>query len=98
MLVKDVVVEPSIADCKAGKFASIPVAIPTALNGSLDQPVLQKLFVEKLSVAAEVSDQVADLGPDSSVFMLDEHIQIVVKVRIVDRLIEVLGNASQLGH
>lgn len=40
MLIKDVVVETSIADCKAGKFASIPIAISTALNGSLDQSVL----------------------------------------------------------
>jgi hypothetical protein len=49
-------------------------------------------------VAAEVSDQVANLSPNPGVFMLDKHIEIVVKVRIVDRLIEVLGNASQLRY
>jgi len=49
-------------------------------------------------VAAEVSDQVANLSPNSGVFMLDKHIQIIVKVGIVDRLIEVLGNASQLRY
>lgn len=82
--------EPSIADCKAGKLASIPIAILATIYRSLDEPMLQKLLIEELSVAAEVSDKVANFSSDSSVLMLDKHIEVIVKVRVVDRLVKVL--------
>lgn len=98
VLIENIVVEPSIADCKAGKLSSIPIAILATIYRSLDEPMLQKLLIEELSVAAEVSDKVANFSSDPSVLMLDKHVEVVIKVRVVDRLVKVFGDASQLGH
>lgn len=97
MVVQDVVVESCIADSKARKLPGVPITIPTALNRSLDKPMLQKLLIEELGVPAQVANKVADLRTDARVVVLDQHIQIAVDIRIVDRLVEVFAYPSQLG-
>jgi len=82
--------ETCIANCKTCKLPGVAVAIPAALNSSLNESMLKELLIEELGVATKVTDQVTDFGPNASVFMLDQHIQVVVNVRVMDCLIEVL--------
>jgi len=88
MLVQDLVMEPGIADCEAGKLPRVPIRVLAARDGSLDQAVLEELLVEISRVSAQVSNQVAYLGPDSSIFMADQRVQVNIDVCIVDWLVE----------
>ena len=80
--------ETSIADCEAGKLSSVSIRVLTAGDRSLDQPVLEKLFVEVASVTAQVSNQVADLRTDSGILVADQTNQLSVDIGIVDWLIK----------
>ena len=82
--------ETCIANCKTCKLPGVAVAIPAALNSSLNESMLKELLIEELGVATKVTDQVTDFGPNASVFMLDQLIQVFVNVRVMDCLIEVL--------
>mgnify|MGYP002809575301 CR=1 FL=1 len=97
MLIQDIVVEASITDGEAGELAGVAIGVLAAGDSRLDQTVLEKLFVEVASVSAEVSDEVADLGTDSGVFVADQRVQVDVDVCIVDGLIELLGDPGELG-
>ena len=88
MLVEHFVVETSVSDCKACKFPRITIWISATFNGSRNQAVLKQFLVEEAGVAAEVSNQVAYLGPDAGVLMLDQVLQVGVDVRVVDWIIE----------
>lgn len=52
MLVQDLVMESSISNCKTSKLPGVTVGILTAGYGSLNQSVLQELFVEVTCVSA----------------------------------------------
>jgi len=96
MLVKHIVVESSIAYCKASKFAGIAVNVAATLNRSSYQAVLKQLLVEEASVTAEIANQIAYFGTDVGVGMSDQHLQIVVNVCVVDWLVEILVDSGQL--
>ena len=96
VLVQDFVVEASVSNCKAGKLPCVPVRVLTACNRSLDQAVLQELFIEVASVPAEVTNQVAHFGPNTSIFMANERVQVHVDVGVMDRFIELFRDSCQL--
>ncbi len=43
--------EPCITDCKACKFPSVAVTVPTAFYSCLDKSMLEELLVEELGMA-----------------------------------------------
>ena len=97
MLIKHIIMEASISHSKACKLASVPIRVLAASNCSFNQSVLKQLLVEEASMSAKVSYQVADLGTDTSIFMGDEVIQISINICVVNRIVEVLGDSSELG-
>jgi hypothetical protein len=67
MFVKHIIVEASIAHCKASKLSGIPIWVTTALDSSRNQPEFQKFLVEEAGVSAQISNQVAYFGADVSI-------------------------------
>lgn len=96
VLVKHIIVEASITNGKAGELTRVPVGIPAALNRRRNQPKLKQFFIEEASMAAKVSNQVANLGANIRISMRNQDLQVVVNVRIVDRLVEVLVDSGEL--
>lgn len=96
VLIKNVVVEASIAHCKASKLPRVLVRILAALDRCGNQAMLQQLFVEETSVTAQVTNQVANLGANAGVRVLNQCLDVVINVRVVNRLIEILIDTSQL--
>ena len=82
--------EASVAYGETGKLPRVAVRVLAALDGGGNEAVLEQLFVEEAGVSAEVSNQVADLGPDGSILVHNKHFELVINVRIVDVLVEVL--------
>jgi hypothetical protein len=88
--------EARISNSEACELAGVAITVSATLDGSLDQSMLEQLFVKELSVATQVTNQVANLGTNASIWMLDQHIQISVNVRVMDWLVEVLADTSKL--
>lgn len=98
MLVKNIVVESSVSNCKASKFPSVSIRISARLNCSRNKPEVEELFVEVASVSAKVTDQVAHFRSDGRIGMHDQRFKVVVDVSVVDILVEVFRNSRQLGN
>ena len=96
MLIQDVIVEASIADSKACEFARVAITVSATLNRGLDQSMLKQLLIEKLGVATKITDKVADLCSNTSIWVLNQHVQISIYVGIMDGFIEVLADSCQL--
>ena len=88
--------ETSIAHSEACKLSRVPIRVLAARNCGLDQAMLQQLLVEVASVAAEVSNQIANFGSDASVLMADQSVQVQVNVCVVDRLIKLFRDPGKL--
>jgi len=80
VLVEDVIVEASISNGEAGELPRVPIWVPAALDGRGDEPELQEFLIEESSMAAEVSNQIANFGPDGGVLMHDEILEVLVNV------------------
>jgi len=80
VLVEDIIVEASISNGEAGELPGVPIWVPAALDGRRDEPELQELLIEESSMAAEVSNQIANFGPDGGVLMHDEILEVLVNV------------------
>jgi len=74
MLIKDIIVETSITDCKTGKLPRVPVRIPTALDGSSNKAILKELLIEETSVSAQVADQVAYFSTNVGISMGNQNL------------------------
>ena len=48
-------------------------------------------------MSTEVTNQIADLGPDIGIFVQNEGFKFSVDVCSVDSLVEVFGNSGKLG-
>jgi hypothetical protein len=96
MLIQDVVVEASIANSEASKLASVPIRVLAASNGSFNQSVLEQLLIEEACMSAQVSDQVANLGSDTSILMQNQVVQVLVNIGVMNGLIKVFGDSCQL--
>lgn len=96
MLIQHIVVEARVSNRKACKLARIPVAVLATLDRSSDQAKLEEFLIEEPSVSAQVSNQVADLCPDRSVFVDNQRFEVVVDVSIMDVLIEILADSGEL--
>ena len=94
MLVQHFIVEASIADCEACKLPRVTIWVSATLDSRGDQAVLEELLVEEAGVTAEVPNQVANLRPDASVFVLDQVLQVRIDVRIVDWIVEFLRDSG----
>ena len=97
MLIQDLIVEASVAHSEASKLSSVSVRILTARNGSLNKSMLEQLLIEVASMSAQITNQVADFGPNTGIFMADERVEFNIDIGVVDRLIELLRDPSQLG-
>lgn len=58
--------------------------------------MLEELFVEVAGVSAQVTDQVADLGPNACVFVANESVQVNIDVCVMNWLIELFGDPGKL--
>ncbi len=96
MLIEDLVMEASVSYGEASELSGVPVRVLAARDCSLDQTMLQELLIEVASVSAEVTDQVANLRTDASIFMTDQSVQIDVDVSVMDRFVELFGDSGQL--
>lgn len=96
MLIQDFVVEASVTNCKAGELPGVPIRVLAACNCSLNQAVLQELFIEVAGVSAEVTNQVAHLSPNTSILMANERVQVHVDVSVMDRFIELFRDSCKL--
>lgn len=72
--------EASIANGEAGELPRVPIWVPAALDGCGDEPKLQEFLIKESSMAAEVSNQIANFGPDGGVLMHDEILEVLVNV------------------
>jgi len=52
MLIQSVIVEASIANCKARELPCVPVNITAALNARFDKSEPEKFIIEKPSMSA----------------------------------------------
>lgn len=71
VFVKHVVVEAGVADGETGELPRVAVRVPATLDGRRYKPKLEQFFVEEPSVSAQVSDEIADLGPDRCICVHD---------------------------
>lgn len=60
--------------------------------------MLEKSFVEIARMATKIANQVANLGPNSSIFVLDQHVQVSIYVRIVYWFIKVFMYSCKLRY
>ena len=97
MLIQVLIVEASVAHSEESKLSSVSVRILTARNGSLNKSMLEQLLIEVASMSAQITNQVADFGPNTGIFMTDERVEFNIDIGVVDRLIELLRDPSQLG-
>lgn len=96
MLIQDLVVESGIANCETGKLSGITVRVLTAGYCRLDQSMLQELLIEVACMSAQISNQVAHLGPDSCIFMANQCIQVNIDVGVVNGFVELFGYPCEL--
>ena len=96
MLIQNLVVEASIAHGEASKLTSVPVAVSATFNSSGNEPVLQKLLIKEASVAAQVSNQIANLSPYLCILVLNQGVEVIVHICVVNRLVKVLGDSCEL--
>ena len=74
MLVENFVVEARISNSKACKLSGVTIRVLATGYCSFDQTMFQKLLIKVACVSAEISEEVADLGTDSSIFMTDQSV------------------------
>ena len=88
--------ETCIAYCETSKFAGVLVIVSAALNCSGNETWFLKLVVEEASVAAQVAYQIADLGSNAGVTILNKHTQLGVEWGLMNEVVEVLWKTSKL--
>lgn len=71
MLVQDVIVETRITDSETCKLPCVAIRISTAFNCSLNQTILEKFLIEKLSMPTKISNQVAYFCSNLGVIVLN---------------------------
>ena len=80
MLVENIVMEASVSNSKARELSCVSVWVLAALDSSRNESELQQLFVEEPSMSTEISDQVADFGPDRSISVGNQSFQVIVNI------------------
>ena len=98
VLIQDLVMEAGVSNGETSKLPSVAIRVLTARDCSFDQAMLQELFIEVASVSAQVSDQVAHLGPNARIFMTNERVQVNIDVCVVNRFVELFGDSCQLRY
>lgn len=88
MLVKHLVVEASVSNGEASELSGVSVWILATGYGSFNKSVLEKFFVEVACMAAKIADQIANFGPDSSIFVADKSVQVHIDICVVDRFVK----------
>lgn len=96
VLVENVIVETSVTDREAGEFPRVPVGVSATLDSGGNQSKFEKLLIEEARMSAQVTDQVADFGPDISVRVLNQNFEVLINVSVMDRLVEILVDPREL--